>query len=212
MAEYYKGQTIDPDEEGKFLKIEGERYPYKELKNRCYYNYYHKDGKKDFCKFLSYSCKNCDKKVNKPIELGKIIIDNNPKTKRLYRQRANHVEILKTGVKQWNIWRGINPQIRPILFELNAEENTKVGIKNMKGINFSNANLIEADLTGVDFTKANFHEANLGGAKLIRQHLRKLTFAELIFYQLQSQLNEHNRALEYSLSYLPLLRDSSRLM
>jgi hypothetical protein len=32
MAEYYKGQTIDPDEEGKFLKIEGERYPYKELK------------------------------------------------------------------------------------------------------------------------------------------------------------------------------------
>jgi hypothetical protein len=107
MAEYYKGKTIDPDEGGGFLKIEGERYPYKIEKDKCKYDYNHTDGKKEFCNGL-YG--------KNPIDLGIEIIKEHPGTKTLDEQRNHHIEELEKGVSSWNKWRIKNPHIRPILF------------------------------------------------------------------------------------------------
>jgi hypothetical protein len=182
VAEYYKGKTIDPDEGAKFLKIEGERYPYKKEKDRCKYDYDHPDGKKEFCNGL-YG--------KRPVDLGIEIIKEHPGTKTLDEQRNHHIEELEKGVNSWNKWRIKNPHIRPILYGLPDKEWDKeikkkwnrIKSKGLQRINFSNANLIEADLAGVKLTKANFHEANLGAAKLIKANLKGANFCRADLYK-----------------------------
>jgi uncharacterized protein YjbI with pentapeptide repeats len=182
MAEYWKGKTIDSDERGTFLKIEGERYPYKIEEDKYKYDYDHDDGKKEFCNGLH---------GEKLIDLGKAIIEKHSSTITLKEQRNDHIKELEKSVGSWNEWRIRNPHIRPILYGLPDEEWDKgikknwdsIKFKGLRGINFSNANLIEADLTGVDLTKANFHEANLGGAKLIEAILEGANFCRADLYK-----------------------------
>jgi uncharacterized protein YjbI with pentapeptide repeats len=58
------------------------------------------------------------------------------------------------------MWRRKHPAIRPLLF------GAPLRGKRLRGFNFCNANLIEADLREAKLVGANFHEVNLGGAKL----------------------------------------------
>ena len=182
MAEYYKGKTIDPDEGGQFLKIEGERYPYKKRGQVYKYDYNHPDGRKEFCKGLHGTTQ---------IELGKEIIEEHPDRKTLDEQRNNHIKELRRGVRSWNEWRIKNPDVRPILYGLPDKEWDKeikkewdrIKTKSLCRVNLSNANLIEADLTGVNLTKANFHEANLGAAKLMEATLNGANFCRADLYK-----------------------------
>ncbi|HTE22918.1 pentapeptide repeat-containing protein [Flavitalea sp.] len=176
MAEYYKGKTIDLDDN--FIKIEGERYPYIKEHGEYYYDYAHADGKKDFCKGLHGITLN---------NLGIEIIKNHP-TKCLFaKKRRKHIKELARGVQSWNEWRVNHPHIRPILYELNfdkiKEKNQGIKSNGLQGINFSNANLIQSNLVGVDLTKANFHEANLGEAKLMKATLVEANFCRTDFYK-----------------------------
>jgi hypothetical protein len=77
-----------------------------------------------------------------------------------------HLDLLKQGVKTWNLWRLDHPYER---------------------LDFSNANLqwaslAEADLSGANFCNANLHGATLAGTRLCRAHLRN---ADISFAYLQ---------------------------
>lgn len=85
---------------------------------------------------------------------------------------AEHLKILKQGVKVWNDWRENNPDISPDF------RNARLVDKNFKGANLRGATFWEADLRGTDFSladlrfslfyKANLTRAILNGANLFR--------------------------------------------
>jgi hypothetical protein len=174
-TEYHKGQTIDPDEKGMFLKIEGEKYYYKLHGDK--YVFKQAAGKYSYSK----------KKISAPdlVSLGRLIIDDNPKTKLLIRERKKHILKLSEGVTKWNKWRENEPHVRPILYDLgrNKKECAKIKFKKLQRVNFSNANLIHSDLSNANLTDANFHEANLGGSKLKDAILKKANFCRSDFYK-----------------------------
>lgn len=72
-----------------------------------------------------------------------------------------HVQILKQGVKAWNLWRIENPAIQPDLSAVILE-----GAKLVKA-DLSSTTLNEANLAGADLYQANLIGANLGKANLI---------------------------------------------
>ncbi len=88
-----------------------------------------------------------------------------------------HLTILNKGVKTWNCWRQNNPNVRP----------------NLEGLDISNINLRDADLSGANLRKikggqvrfgqsganllgANFNNADLTGANLRDATLRHTKF------------------------------------
>jgi len=174
-TEYYKGQTIDPDEQGRFLKIEGEKYYYERDDEKYIFK---QDGGKYLCSKKQFWAFNS-------INLGRLIIDDNPKTEILKKERKRHIIKLGEGVAEWNKWRNKEPYIRPILYNLgrNKEECAKIDFGDLRDINFSNANLINSDLSKANLTNANFHEANLGGSILQEAILEKANFCRSDFYK-----------------------------
>ena len=68
-----------------------------------------------------------------------------------------HLARLKKGVKAWNQWRKLNPEIQ-------SDLTTRA---DLSGANLSGANLREADLKGADFHKANLSGAHLSDAYLV---------------------------------------------
>jgi hypothetical protein len=69
-----------------------------------------------------------------------------------------HLEVLKSGVDEWNQWREAHSDIRPDLFEAD-----------LSGANLSRANLCVADLSMTILCEADLGEANLG-----RSYLREV--------------------------------------
>ena len=175
MASYFLGKTIDPDTGNSYLKIEGERYSYRRI--RGYYSYQfakrNEAVNKKYCQGLT---------AKTLVDLAKEIIKRHPTKRCLAKERAEHIRILNEGIQCWNQWRMDNPEVRPILYDLNVKP-PKLHLRNLKKINFSNANLIKANLQEVDLTKANFHEANLGGANLSRATLIDANFCRTDLYK-----------------------------
>jgi uncharacterized protein YjbI with pentapeptide repeats len=68
-----------------------------------------------------------------------------------------HVEILKQGVRAWNLWRNGHKDVRP---DLGGADLTRI---NLTGVDFSGA-----VLAGANFTRAVLAGADLGGALLTR--------------------------------------------
>jgi hypothetical protein len=95
--------------------------------------------------------------------------------------RDQHVAELKQGVSHWNQWRLKNPAIRPLLFGLDLRAGA-IGLSNLNGVDFANANLITSDLRGMTLIGANFHEANLGGASLCDADLTGANFCRTDLY------------------------------
>lgn len=83
-----------------------------------------------------------------------------------------HVEILKKGVKEWNLWRKNNPEIVPDLSGTNFEDeefkNTAIWNARNKRISLKSINL-----DGACLDKVNLKKALLDGAKLRRSSLKK---------------------------------------
>lgn len=71
-------------------------------------------------------------------------------------------------------WRWEYPHIRPILYDLDFRE---AGINpDLSGINFSNADLRNANLDEAILVRANFHETNLGCATLRGANVQNANF------------------------------------
>lgn len=71
-----------------------------------------------------------------------------------------HFNRLNEGVESWNKWRNDNPHTRPILLDVD------LSLRNLNGINFSNASLERADLMGTQIIQANLRGARLRNANL----------------------------------------------
>ncbi len=76
-----------------------------------------------------------------------------------------HVEILKSGVEEWNAWRKENPEVRPDLSR-----------SSLVDFNLGDANLSICNLNGADLKSANLSGANLSGATLRNSNLEKTDF------------------------------------
>ena len=97
-----------------------------------------------------------------------------------------HLAWLEEGPNRWNARRESRP-FRPDLESGNiskvfgAEDRDYIHSTQraqVRGINFSFANLKDATLNNVDFTGANFVEADLNGARLINSLFTKALFAK----------------------------------
>ena len=91
-----------------------------------------------------------------------------------------HLNLLRRGVDEWNLWREENRRVVPNLRGANLAEAELSGANlrrailgeanlagaRLSGANLPGANLIEADLTGADLSGANLHKAMLADANL----------------------------------------------
>ena len=162
-AFYHEGLTIEPDVvlqelriEGRKLNVakEGELFVYKE--------------------HPEISAQKLDQLGKKIIDSWRQIKDNREDIK------EEHLQILKVGVRHWNQWRRDNPQIRPILYKaiLTGED-----LSSEEPVDFSNTNLIEANLSHANLNGVNFHEANLGRADLSHAKLIGAHFCRTDLYE-----------------------------
>ncbi len=106
-----------------------------------------------------------------------------------------HLQILKKGKKDWNMWRRVNPETTPDLvnaglFEANLSgvnlENADLRQAIFNRADLSNANLLHCDLRGADLTYTNlfrtdFSWADLTGADLRGANLKSTYVDEAIF-------------------------------
>lgn len=161
-AIYHKGLTIEYDSKEPVLLIEGQRIGISLS-----------DSQYQSIEFPAIKAKNLE-------ELAKRIIEQSTEFKRRDAIRMEHIAILKKGVAHWNLWRRENPHIRPTLYDLNFRE---AGLDmDLSGINFSNADLRNANLDDVTLVGANFHETNLGSAKLRWANLQNVNFCRTDLY------------------------------
>ena len=127
-------------------------------------------------------------------------IDESLLYKKREKDQQHHIAELRKGVKSWNQWRLDHLDIRPLLYELNCEKD--LGYKDLTGVDFSNANLIQSDFTssdpkGTKLEKANFHEANMGGADFRNADLTSANFCRADLYETNlSQANLHKANLQ----------------
>jgi Pentapeptide repeats (8 copies) len=87
-----------------------------------------------------------------------------------------HVDVLKRGAKKWNVWRKVNPRVRPDLSgaEFREIDLSDVNLKhaNLAASDFTYTFLTEADLSDSDLTDARLIETNLVRADLRKANLR----------------------------------------
>src|SRR6266511_3868892 len=81
-----------------------------------------------------------------------------------------HYAKLKKGVKAWNHWREVYPDIRPDLTEAYLMSANLDGA-NLSGANLSRAYLDGANLSGADLFQANLQAATLVGTNFERANL-----------------------------------------
>lgn len=97
-----------------------------------------------------------------------------------------HLEILKQGVREWDLWRMEHSEIKPDLGnntlnmawpEYTDLRNAKLTGANLNGADFTGADLREVDLTAADLSCADLTAANLVFADL---HMANLNQAKLV--------------------------------
>lgn len=84
---------------------------------------------------------------------------------------AEHLEILKSGVENWNKWRKEKKEIRPDL-----------SYANLSGINLSNIDLRDTYLSGTILRHSNLNNARFNGAFLGEADLLNAVANEASFY------------------------------
>ena len=96
---------------------------------------------------------------------------------------AEHLTILKKGVKAWNAWRKDNPDVKPDLREADLSLTNLSGAHlreaDLSLTNLSGAHLHEADLSEANLFGADLHEADLSLANLSYAYLGWTTFADI---------------------------------
>jgi uncharacterized protein YjbI with pentapeptide repeats len=81
-----------------------------------------------------------------------------------------HLMILKQGVNIWNEWRKNNPQVIPIIGEVNLSN------QNLSGINFVGVKLLRTNLDRSNLANADFSRASLFGTSCIQANFQNSYF------------------------------------
>lgn len=98
--------------------------------------------------------------------------------------RAAHLKELRKGVDSWNRWRRRHPTVHPVLSRANLRREFDRGtIKKLDGIDFSYANLTQANLRGLHLRGASFHQAVLAKANLSDAHVEGANFCRTDLYE-----------------------------
>lgn len=163
-AFYHRGLTIESDDSLPKFTIDGRMVEIKK-----------EDGLFVYSERPEVNAKTLD-------QLGEEIIERSPElNERRETIKQSHLAILKDGVDRWNEWRKENPQVRPLLYDINdlSIEALPAGLKDA---NFSNAVLIKSNLSRQILEGANFHEANLGQANLSHARLKGANFCRTDLY------------------------------
>ena len=128
---YYKGLTCECDASVPRLTIEGRKVPVEKVDS------------------LFHSPESPDDKTETLRKLVEKIVDQSIEFNSREAARESHLAILKMGVTQWNEWRRRHPEIRPILYK------TDLSNRDLRDANFSNAVLVEADLSDTNLTRTS---------------------------------------------------------
>jgi hypothetical protein len=95
-----------------------------------------------------------------------------------------HLDILKSGVAEWNYWRKDNPDEKPLLdgADLSWHHLKQVDFRGavLNAADFSHSVLTQADFTGAILRNATFHNAYLVGANMETAELNQaiMTYAD----------------------------------
>ncbi|HAA16558.1 MAG TPA: hypothetical protein DCE41_34555 [Cytophagales bacterium] len=84
--------------------------------------------------------------------------------------RDEQIELLKRSVEEWNIWRQVNPGVKPNLLEANLQA------ADLRGANLQGATLLIADMQWADVSGANLNDAKLVAANLRECNFRQTSF------------------------------------
>jgi hypothetical protein len=119
-----------------------------------------------------------------------------------------HLNILKSGVENWNNWRNDFPDILPNLRKAKLQgmnlQNANFNDTNLRRTNLSNANLTgatfrRADLRRADLSGANLQKADLTSATLIETNLQNSTLDSCLVYGVSAWNNELEGATQRNL-------------
>ena len=90
-----------------------------------------------------------------------------------------HMAMLKQGVRVWNQWRTVNPDIISN-FSYTDPSDTDLSGADLSGFNLSGFDLSYTDLSGANLNEANLFMAHLNEANLFMAHLSRATSARPI--------------------------------
>ena len=162
-AFYHHGLTIEPDVFLDELRIEGRKLTIEKINELFVY--------KDHPDMTAQTLEELGKKI---IDSWRQVKDNREDIK------DKHLRKLNEGVIKWNQWRRDNPDIRPILYKADLSYRN---FTSDEPVDFSNTNLIQANLSHAVLNGANFHEANLGRADLTDAKLIAAHFCRTDLYE-----------------------------
>lgn len=112
-----------------------------------------------------------------------------------------HVEILKQGVPNWNLWRKTYPEITPTIggVGLGSTENINLMDIDLAGANLTNTDLRGVHLINVDLTNANFIDARLYDTVFSQVNLSKTKGLSKCYHEGPSSIDQHTLQLSGSL-------------
>jgi uncharacterized protein YjbI with pentapeptide repeats len=108
-------------------------------------------------------------------------IDSSLELQAREREKAEHLQILRTNRTEWNQWRREHPEIHPMLAAHDFTEQDAHAV--LDGYDFSYTNFTQARLPGMSLRGANFHQAILAKADLAGAHLEESNFCRTDFYE-----------------------------
>lgn len=113
--------------------------------------------------------------------IARLYIDRSEELACRNRLSRKHFQELRKGRAAWNRWRRENPDIKPVL----ANMNLSVAFKDrpLAGYDFSYTNLCQAKMQGLHLERANFHQAILARANLSGAHLARANFCRTDLYE-----------------------------
>ncbi|QBD77597.1 hypothetical protein EPA93_17000 [Ktedonosporobacter rubrisoli] len=92
-----------------------------------------------------------------------------------------HVDLLRHGQEEWNIWRLQNPEIRPNLSYANLQQ-MDLSKYNLAKTNLSHTNLSGTVLIMANLRDADLHNANLTRADFRGSHLKKANLSNALLH------------------------------
>jgi uncharacterized protein YjbI with pentapeptide repeats len=115
-------------------------------------------------------------------DLGCLVVEHLPGFKERGDTQASHEQLVgrgRRGRRRWNDWRLKYPHVTPLLYGANLSH------RDLRGYDFSYANLTGANLRYSRLQQSNLHQANLGGAKLFRANLTDANLCRTDLYKTQ---------------------------
>ena len=118
-----------------------------------------------------------------------------------------HMQILESGVENFNSWRQEHPDVVPNLMAVDLSEMDLRGVNfegaKLIGANLSEVNLKKADLRNADLRGADMKEADLTGADLRDADLRGAVLSEATISKANFKGVQANRSTQFPPAFNP---------